>query len=150
MTLINYTTRIASKKTVGEMQDMLAQAGADAVAIHYVDGAAYGLTFTLSTQYGQDTFTLKVEADKVAKVLAKTKAASMSQREFYSNEHAERVAWRVAKHWLEAQLAMVKIGLVSLDQVMLPYLHVDSAGTTLAAAYDVNRGRLRQLTGGTD
>jgi hypothetical protein len=46
----------------------------------------------------------------------------------------ERVAWRIAKDWLEAQLAILQSEMVSIDQVMLPYLHVDG-DKTLYQAY---------------
>jgi hypothetical protein len=51
-------------------------------------------------------------------------------------EHAERVAWRIVKDWLEAQLAIVATEMVTFDQVMLAYVRT-SDGTTL---YDLYRG----------
>ena len=47
---------------------------------------------------------------------------------------AERVAWRVLKDWLEAQLALIEAGVADMAEVMLPYLHV-APGVTLYRAY---------------
>ena len=53
-------------------------------------------------------------------------ASSRKARGTYTTrEHAERVAWRVVKDWLEAQLGMVAAELASLDEVMLPYRQVE-------------------------
>lgn len=49
-------------------------------------------------------------------------------------EQAARVAWRIAKDWLEAQAALIDAQLASLDEVMLPYM-VDAAGQTMYALY---------------
>lgn len=47
-----------------------------------------------------------------------------------TREQASRVAWRVIKDWLEAQLAMIKAEMVTIDQVFLPYAQ-NEAGVTL-------------------
>ena len=48
---------------------------------------------------------------------------------FKTPEQAERVAWRILKDWLEAQLALVQTEMVSLDCVMLPYMQADDGRT---------------------
>lgn len=133
--LLNYTTTIPAGRTIGEMQQMLVDAGATQVAIHYVDQRASGLTFHAPTKYGPQAFTLPVDVNAVRTVLLKQKPrTAKASSKAYSFEQAERVAWRVARSWLEAQLAMIKIGLAQIDQIMLPYLHI-SPGKTLYAAY---------------
>lgn len=147
MGLLNYTTTIPAPKTISEMQQMLVEAGATSIAIHYAEGRANGLTFQAPTKYGPQTFTLLVDTASVQKVLAKQRiSGGMSQAKFRSPEQAERVAWRVARSWLEAQLAMIKIGLASLDQIMLPYMHV-GPDKTLYAAYQDQQDVLALTTG---
>jgi hypothetical protein len=46
-----------------------------------------------------------------------------------TKEQAARIAWRIVKDWLEAQLAMIEAGLVDLQQVFLPYAQ-DATGRT--------------------
>jgi len=52
-------------------------------------------------------------------------------------EQAARVAWRVVKDWLEAQLAMIEAGMVDLEQVFLAYAQ-NPAGETI---YEVMRSQ---------
>lgn len=128
--LLNYTTTIPVQKTIHEMQGMLVAAGALEISLRYVDGKAVGLTFTAPTQYGPQQFILPVDVDVVRAVLLKGKPrAAKADSKPYSYEQAERVAWRVARSWLEAQLAMIQIGLAKIDQIMLPYMNVGGKQT---------------------
>lgn len=149
MGTLNYTTTVPSLRTIGEMQAMLGQAGATAVAIQYVDGGPAGISFGLRGPAGTvETFALPVDVNAVHQLLivqerdGKLAHAKKAKAGTYTNRaHAERVAWRVAKDWLEAQLAIVEAQLATLDQVMLPYLVLDhDAGTTLYDRY-LEQGR---------
>ena len=40
------------------------------------------------------------------------------------------MAWRIVKAWLGAQLALIRAGLASLDQIFLPFAQ-DVSGATL-------------------
>lgn len=140
MSVLNYTTKIAASKTVSEVQVMLAKHGATRIGVDYFDGQPCGLTFALVTPHGSRLFTLPVNADAMHRLLiAEHKAkrlGSLSASVATSREHAERVAWRVIKDWLAAQLALVQTEMAALDQVLLPYLHVDGERTMYAAYSD--------------
>ena len=140
---LNYTTTIAAEKTLGEVQAMLGRAGASAVATTYEGGRATGVNFQMSTPHGPATFALPVNVDGVQAALVKAqregRAKGLSKVSALSRDQAERVAWRVIKDWLEAQLALVAASMAQLDTVMLPYLLVD--GQTLADRY-LERGAL--------
>ena len=153
MGTLNYTTTVTVAKSLTEMQTMLAEHGASAVSVLYAQRKPAGLTFALPTPHGDRHFTLPVDVDAVHRLLVeqdkskKLAAASHRKRGYYSTpEQAERVAWRIAKDWLEAQLAIVEAQMASLDQVMLPYLHVDGA-KTLYAAYREREAALEITTG---
>jgi len=135
---LNYTTTISVTQTVGECQSILAAAGAASVAVHYEGGQPSGLSFTLKTPHGTRAFTLPVDLNGMQRVLADearnglrihTKGTKVDSR-----EHAARVAWRVAKDWLEACLALIAARMTTIDTVMLPFLHVDG-DRTLWEAY---------------
>lgn len=135
-TVLNYTTKIATEKTIGEVQKLLAANGATRVAIDYDAGSASGVTFALTTPHGPRAFTLPVDVDAMETLLSTLKpSGGIALKVFRSREHAERVAWRVIKDWLAAQLTLVQTRMASIDQVMLPYLHADQSGRTLYAAY---------------
>lgn len=121
MPLLNYTTTVPASRTIGQVQALLVEAGARAVATEYDEvGRAVGMRFTLLTTASL-MFTLPV---RISGVLAALKRDRVESR-YQTAEHAERVAWRILKDWVEAQLAIIKAGMASLDEVMLPYMIVD-------------------------
>ena len=69
MAVLNYTTRIAATKTVGEMQNALAQAGASRISTDYEDGRPSALSFMLVTPHGPRHFTLPVNVPAMHRLL---------------------------------------------------------------------------------
>lgn len=136
MPLLNYTTTVAASKTVGQVQELLVKAGATSIHTEYVEGRAAALSFVVETEYGIRGFTLPIDVDAVTKVLRNDRRVTPKYR---TPEQAERVAWRILKDWVEAQLAIIETRMVSLDQVMLPYMQ-DASGKTVFDLY-----RTRQL-----
>jgi hypothetical protein len=138
---LNYTTAIGVEKTAGECQALLGAAGASSVAVHYEDRQPAGLSFSLDTPHGTRAFTLPVNISGAHQVLLQAQAdgqfAALRKKQgaYTSPEHAARVAWRVTRDWLEATLALVAAKMATIDEVMLPYLHIDGEGRTLAQAY---------------
>jgi hypothetical protein len=65
---------------------------------------------------------------------------------YTSREHAAKVAWRVVNEWLEANLALIATQMATIDQVMLPYLHVDD-DRTLWQAYQERENALELEAG---
>ncbi len=139
MPILKYTTSIAVTKTVSEMQNMLGKAGASRIAVDYANGTPSALSFNLPTPHGARHFTLPVNIDAMHRLLKAEddagKLRSGKQAVRSSREQAERVAWRVLKDWLAAQLAIVATEMVGMDQVMLPYLQVEAGGRTLYESY---------------
>lgn len=137
--LVKYTTTISASKTVGEMQAMLAEAGAQRIAVDYENGCPSGLTFALDTPHGMRVFALPVRIDEMHRLLLRKERngelRSGTKAVRSSREQAERVAWRIMKDWLGAQLALIESSMVEMTEVMLPYLRVDDTGRTLADAY---------------
>ena len=119
MPILNYTTGVAASRSIGQIQSLLVKGGARAIMSEYADdGSSKGISFAVETAFGQRAFTLPVNVDKVHAVLKRQRV----QPRYQTKEHAERVAWRILKDWLEAQLAIIQTEMVTLDQVMLPYM----------------------------
>lgn len=100
MPIKNYTTKIEASKAVGEIQQMLAQHGAKQIMLDYSYGKITCICFTLQTANGIQGVRLPAEPDKVLHVLHNQKCKC-------DYDQAERVAWRILKDWLDAQLAML-------------------------------------------
>lgn len=147
---LNYTTKVPVSKTLGECQRLLGEGGASAVGVMYEDRKPVGLSFDLKTPHGVRSFLMPVNIDGVASLLRNADyppnvTASVLGR-YTTREHAERVAWRVVKDWLEAQLALIDAQMVRFEQVMLPYLEV-GRGVTLWDRYLVNEQRALEAGG---
>lgn len=128
MALLNYTTKISVEKTAAEIQNILAKAGAEAIMLEYSDGLPTALRFRIKTSFGVQPFLLPTSAEPVYKVLLRQAAygaKSRIPRSFATMDQARRVAWRITKDWVEAQLAIIETEMVSLEQVMLPYMQTD-------------------------
>jgi hypothetical protein len=131
---LNYTTAIAATKSASECIARLAEHGADAIGITYADKKPTGLTFRIETVHGVRQFSLPVNIDGTHKALTKAYRAGGIAPRYAERDQAERVAWRVLKDWLEAQLALIEAGVADMAEVMLPYLHVRD-GLTLYQAF---------------
>lgn len=149
MAVLNYTTQIDAAKTIGEIQGMLATHGALAVGVEYDNGEPARVGFTIRTPDGTRAYQLPANVDAMHRLLVQQdkqgKLKSLSQAVRTSRAQATRVAWRVVKDWLEAQLAMIETQMAPLDQVMLPYL---STGEGRTLYDDFREQRLAITTGG--
>lgn len=141
--LLNYTTTVPVGRTIGQIQGLLVEAGARQVMTEYdAVGRAMGIAFAVETAHGPRTFVLPVNAQRVERVLLRDGVAPR----YCTPEHAERVAWRIVKDWVEAQLAIIRTEMVTLDQVMLPYMRGDDGRTI----YELYVDRQLALPAGSD
>lgn len=126
--LLNYTTTVPVDKTVGEITAILVRAGARSIQTDFNDqGRISAMNFTVRTSFGNRAFHIPVQAERVQKVLQQEVAHSRSHQSkamLTSPEQAERVAWRILKDWLEAQMTLVQLQLIGLDQAMLGFMQV--------------------------
>jgi hypothetical protein len=130
--LLNYTTKISVAKTAAEIQAKLGAAGADAIMLQYEGGTPTALRFRINTSFGPQAYSLPVSPDPVYKVLlcqSSYGARDKIPRSFATMDQAARVAWRITKDWVEAQMAIIETEMVSLEQVMLPYMETAEGET---------------------
>lgn len=133
MALLNYTTSIRTEATIGEIQGMLARAGATAILTDF-DGAGnpVKLSFRLKTGFGELAFVLPADPKPVLDVLSsQARAGKIPKRYIGDLGQARRVGWRIVKTWLEAQLAIIQTRMVTFEQVFLPYAQNPETGQTL-------------------
>lgn len=129
MALLNYSTSVPTMRSISEIQHKLVKAGAFQVLHEYEpSGRVASLSFKIQTKFGQIAYRMPANVPAIQAVLRKQfpKSAQMQQK-------AEQVAWRILKDWLEAQLALIETGMVTVEQVFLPYAQ-DATGRTLYEA----------------
>ena len=132
MPLLNYTTKVDIYTTIGAIQGQLVRHGARKIMQDYDDqGRITALSFLVDTPAGPRGIRLPANVDAVFEVLTQ-------QRVKCDREQAERVAWRIVKDWVEAQMAILESEMVQIDEIFLPYM-VDNHGQTLFQAYRNNQ-----------
>ena len=123
--LLNYTTEVPAAKSAGQIVQALLDAGASAVKMESEkgDGRITGISWQSRTKHGVLPFRLPVKVEAVYTVLQKYRVQGRI-RIGVDRARAERVAWRIAKDWVEAQMALLVSEMVTLEEVFLPYLLV--------------------------
>lgn len=120
--LKNYTTKIDPMRTAAEIDYILASNGATAIQKDITNGQITALRFTVQTSLGLIPIQLPVNVEAVQQILKKMREQKVRANIDYSKEQAARVAWRCLKSWVEAQMALIQIGMATMDQVFLPYV----------------------------
>ncbi len=124
MPLLNYTTSIDPHKTVAEIQQLLAKAGAAAILTEF-DDAGNIVAFSFKMKLGEQDLSFRLPTDwrPVLETMKQQKARRV--RGYgdirLTEDQARRVAWRITKDWVEAQLAIIETRMVTTAQVFLPY-----------------------------
>jgi hypothetical protein len=135
MALLNYTTTIDVHKTLGEIQKILVTHGARKLMYDYDDNQhIQALCFTIITPDGERGIKLPANVKAAQRVLEKQKAVNKKQNIKTDYDQAERVAWRIIKDWVEAQMAILETQMVQFEEVFLPYM-VNGKGQTFYQAY---------------
>lgn len=139
MTILNYTTKVPVQRSVQEIQDKLVRAGATATMLQYDSGMVSSIAFKLNTKHGPVSFLLPSNPDGVLNVMRKGKRGQPTREQF---EQANRVAWRILKDWVEAQMAIIAAEMATPLQVFLPY-----AQTPEGTVYEcMERGGITAIT----
>ena len=122
MPLLNYTTKVNAQKTVTEVMGLLVAKGANEVSIVYDDNQQpASLKWTVqSPRLGRIGFALPCNIDAVFVKLTEQRimvTAPESRR-----QQAIRTSWRILKDWVEPQMVLLETGMVTMDDIFLPYI----------------------------
>lgn len=114
MPLLNYTTTVSALSTAGTIEAILVKAGAQEVRKGYgLDGSPATIVFEINERL----YVLPCRQEAVLGVLRNQKV----EARYKTPAHAQRVAWRILKDWVEAQLAIIESGMVDLEEVMIAF-----------------------------
>lgn len=129
MAILNYTTTVDSFKTVSEIERILVKHNAKSIMKNYDGESIMGLSFLIDTGVQQIPVRLPVKVDECLEVLKKEKKNSPRSNIKANREQAERVAWRILKDWVEAQMALLDIQMVRFEEIFLPYIETGNGQT---------------------
>lgn len=148
MALLNYTSKVAAEQTISEIQKMLARHNISAIMTEYDGPHVSAVSFRMTIGDRPMAFKLPCNWKAVLAIFesksgnrtiwdAKRAAKIKAERE----AQAIRTAWRIIKDWIEAQLALVEVNMVTVPQVFLPYA-ITRDGRTLAEKMNDEPGLL--------
>ena len=146
MAILNYTTKIDSWKTISEIQQLLAKAGASHINIKNEGSQPAAISFSLLHRDYPLNFLLPCNTNGVLKLLRK-EGRVRNELKDGDDAQAARVSWRIIKDWIEAQNALILVDMASMATVFLPYLVVNEKGETLSEKILVGNG-MKLLSGG--
>ena len=129
MAILNYTTTVDIFKTVSEIEYTLMKHKAKSIMKNYDGESITGLSFLIDTGVQQIPVRLPVKVDECLKVLKKEKRETPRKQIKDTREQAERVAWRILKDWVEAQMALLDIEMVRFEEIFLPYIQTNNGQT---------------------
>lgn len=138
--LLNYSTKKAAEESAKEIrtkllshgvQDVKFDFGEDMVTIEF-------LRSKLITKNEMASYKITTRIAPVYKVL-KDQEWSGEIKISITQSQAKRVAWRIVKRWIDAQLAFVETGMLSFDEVFLSYKVDEGTGLSLIEEYQTKQ-----------
>ena len=130
MPLLDYTTSVPVSRTVAQVQAKLVEHGARAVMMEYDDqGRIKALAFKVKLPNSELPIRLPIDAAATLKVLQRQHSNGEIPTRYSSEEHAYRVAWRIIKDWVEAQMSLLETEMVRMEEIFLPYVITHSGQT---------------------
>ena len=133
VTVFMGSTQIDPQCTIGEITSLLVRARALQVLTDYSNGRVVAVSFALQVPGVPNpvNFRLPCRTERLLNLLRNDK------------EQAERTAWRQVLRWVEAQIAMIEVGMVQSHEVFQPYALIPGTNkTTFQAWEDAMAGRL--------
>jgi len=148
--LKNFSTSISIEKTISEIEKMLSAFGASKIMKEYDEfGIPFRLSFIMHTQKGEIPVKLPTNVQKIKEVFKFQVSEGYLPKKFWetewSNEQAGRVAWRIIKDWLDAQLTLLGIEMVRIEELFLPYIYNAKLGKTMFELIEQNGFNIEQL-----
>lgn len=128
-TLYMETTEVPAERTAAEVSAELIKAGATQIATSYEKGKVIGLRWTMKVNGVDALFEMPARVKPVYMVLAKRHKypqslglnddGTIKDPDMWLK--AERVAWRQLLRWVQAQNAMLEVGMVQPLEVFTAY-----------------------------
>lgn len=125
MAIKGYTTEVPTHRTVGEIQQMLAEHGAERVSLDYEGKQASAVMFQIALGDERLRYRLPCRWQQIEKHLRADEAAMARLKKSgkkVDEVHCRAIGWRIIRDWLDAQLALINLEMAGLDEIMLPYM----------------------------
>lgn len=142
MPILNYTTEVSADKTVGQVYEILAKSGAHEISFEHSNGQVSAVKFAIVHTDKPLWFRIAPNPQGVLKAMQSDKV----QPRYVNAAQAHRVAWRIIKDAIEAQMAIFQSQQGDIAEVFLPYAYDQTSGKTVYQAF--NENRVKAITAG--
>lgn len=133
MPLKDYTTTKEPDATIQDITKLLKGFGIRGIMSEYDDSEnIICMSFKINIDGVDMGFRLPTDWKPVLEVFKQDKK---TPRRCCNEAQARRTAWRIIYHWIDAQLALVRIKMVKIEIIFLPYV-VANDGRTLAEHFE--------------
>jgi hypothetical protein len=129
--LLNYSTVVPISRTVSEIEELLAKSGAVQILKDYDGtGEVSAINFRVKTDRGIMPFKLPLNLPAVMSLINEQITKGLLPSRFKDDQTvAKRIGWRILKQWLEAQLALIELKQVKIQQALLAFIISDDGKT---------------------
>jgi len=126
--LKNFTTSISAGKTIGEIDELLIEFGAENIMKVIEDKSVKAIMFTLDLQSNQIPFRIEANVEKTAEFLAneynKSHSRKSKSKDDFINE-AYNITWRIWKDWIHSQISIIATENVDAIKLLLGFVAVN-------------------------
>lgn len=137
MPLKNYTSQTPASRSIASIEQRLARFGARQIMKEYDgEGRCEKISFMLEERRGDRVIPVfyKLPAQLAAcqeRMLQDLSPRAKDETRKKIPIQAERTAWKILDDWVGAQLAMVELAQVEIQQIMLPYAYDPASDKTV-------------------
>lgn len=139
----SFSTQVPVTRTISEIEKMLTKYGASKIMKEYNGDNPIMLAFAIMTEHGEMGVRLPIRPEKIQEVFKLQVSDGKLPRKYWdgdwANEQAARVGWRIIKDWLDAQLTLLNIQMVKLEEIFLPYIYNDKLKMTVFEMIEENK-----------
>jgi len=150
----NFSTEIPVSRTIAEIEKMLAKYGATHIMKEYDGEEPIKLMFAIVTEHGKMGVRLPMNANKILEVFKKQVSDGLLPNKYWEGEWAQkqahRVGWRIIKDWLDAQITLLNIEMVKIEEIFLPYIYNEKLDKTVYEMLDEGKFNLDLLQAPAD
>ena len=131
MPIKNYSTTIGVEQTVAQIEKILAKHGASAILKEYdASGRVTAVNFIIKVFEGQSIpFRLPLDVQALMQVInyqidhPQENEGRIERKHKNDMDYARRVGWRIMRDWIDAQMTLIDLKQVTVQQVFLPYAY---------------------------
>lgn len=126
MPIKNYTSTVKASDSLGNIQSLLAEHGAQKIQMEYEAGKPVAITFSMLVGGNEIFFRLTVDVEGMLQAMKNDKKIPSHK---CNKEQAERTAWKNKHEWLHIQLSEIEANQAKLEQLLLGYAVTNNGQT---------------------